>query len=55
MSAEPTLASLAAWLDGLVPPRPSELAAMEALAARTDFPIIGPACGQFCYLLARLA
>ncbi len=55
MSAEPTLASLAAWLDGLVPPRPSELAAMEALAARTDFPIIGPACGQLCYLLTRLA
>src|SRR5512134_2984733 len=44
-----------AWLDGMVPPRPSELAAMEALAARTDFPIIGPACGQLCYLLARLA
>jgi len=28
---------------------------MEAEAAETDFPIIGPASGQFCYLLARLA
>ena len=28
---------------------------MEDLAARTDFPIIGPACGQLCYLLTRLA
>lgn len=54
VSAEPTLAGLASWLDGLVPPRPPELVAMEALAARTAFPIIGPACGQLCYLLARL-
>ncbi len=55
MDRELDLASLTAWLDGLVPPRAPELAAMEALAARTDFPIIGPACGQLCYLLARLA
>lgn len=27
---------------------------MEAEAARTRFPIIGPASGQLCYLLARL-
>ena len=26
---------------------------MEAEAARTDFPIIGPVAGQLCYLLAR--
>ncbi len=45
---------LPAYLDGLVPPRPAELQAMEAEAARTDFPIIGPACGQLCYLLTRL-
>ena len=44
---------VAAHLDALVPPRPPELAAMEQEAARTDFPIIGPACGQLCYLLAR--
>jgi predicted O-methyltransferase YrrM len=49
------LRGLTAWLDGLVPRRAPELAAMEDLAARTDFPIIGPACGQLCYLLTRLA
>ena len=27
---------------------------MEAEAARTDFPIIGPAAGHFCYLMTRL-
>jgi predicted O-methyltransferase YrrM len=46
--------AVAAHLDGLVPPRPAELQAMEAEAARSDFPIIGPAAGYFCYLLARL-
>ncbi|HSA54970.1 MAG TPA: O-methyltransferase [Gemmatimonadaceae bacterium] len=44
---------VAAHLTRLVPPRPPELAAMEAEAARTGFPIIGPAAGQLCYLLAR--
>ena len=27
---------------------------MEAEAARTQFPIIGPAAGQYCYLMTRL-
>jgi predicted O-methyltransferase YrrM len=27
---------------------------MERIARRTDFPIIGPAVGQLCYLLARM-
>jgi caffeoyl-CoA O-methyltransferase len=40
-------------LESLVPPRPPELARMERLARKTDFPIIGPAVGQLCYLLAR--
>jgi predicted O-methyltransferase YrrM len=40
-------------LDALVPPRHAELVSMEAVAARTKFPIIGPAAGHFCYLLAR--
>ena len=44
---------VAEHLTRLVPPRPPELAAMEAEATRTGFPIIGPAAGQFCYLLAR--
>ena len=45
---------LAPYLDALVPERPAELRAMEELASRTDFPIIGPAAGHFCYLMARL-
>lgn len=45
---------LAAYLDNLVPSRPAEMVAMEAEAAATRFPIIGPASGQFCFLLARL-
>ena len=42
------------YLDGLVPPRQGELAEMERFGKRTGFPIIGPACGHFCYLTARL-
>ena len=45
---------LSPYLDGLVPSRPPELMAMEAEAERTKFPIIGPAAGYFCYLIARL-
>ena len=41
------------YLEALVPPRPAELARMERIAKRTSFPIIGPAVGQLCYLLAR--
>ena len=41
-------------LAGLVPERPPLLQAMEAEADRTGFPIIGPAAGNACYLLARL-
>ncbi len=42
------------YLESLVPPRPAELAAMEERARATRFPIVGPAAGQLCYLLARL-
>jgi caffeoyl-CoA O-methyltransferase len=42
------------YLNSLVPVRHPELQAMEATAERTGFPIVGPACGHFCYLLARL-
>jgi predicted O-methyltransferase YrrM len=45
---------LSSYLNGLVPPRPAEMSAMEGEAERTDFPIIGPAAGYFCYLIARL-
>src|SRR2546429_7828742 len=46
---------VATYLDALVPPRPARLAELEAEARRTGFPIIGPATGQLCYLLARLS
>jgi caffeoyl-CoA O-methyltransferase len=47
--------SLRDYLDQLVPPRHPELLAMEAYAREHDFPIIGPASGQCCYVLSRLA
>lgn len=40
-------------IEALVPDRPAEMVEMEAHAAATGFPIIGPAAGQFCYFLAR--
>jgi caffeoyl-CoA O-methyltransferase len=45
---------LQSYLDELVPDRPRELRAMEALAEAEGFPIIGPACGQVCALAARM-
>ncbi len=38
----------------LVPERPPVLLEMEQRAEDTGFPIIGPAAGHFCYLIARL-
>src|SRR5688572_13063285 len=45
---------IAKYLDSLVPERPAELRDMERVAEATKFPIIGPASGQLCYLVARL-
>jgi predicted O-methyltransferase YrrM len=42
------------YLVSLVPPREPELQKMEAYAEENDFPIIGPACGYYCYQLARM-
>src|SRR6185369_3399531 len=42
------------YLTSLVPPREKELQEMETYAAKNDFPIIGPACGYYCYQLARI-
>ena len=42
------------YLASLVPPREKELQEMEAYAEKNDFPIIGPACGYYCYQLARM-
>lgn len=43
-----------AYLESLVPPRPPELAAMEAYGRQHGFPIIGPVAGQSCYQIAKL-
>ena len=42
------------YLQSLVPERHAELRAMEERARETDFPIIGPVAGHFCYLVAKL-
>jgi len=42
------------YLATLVPPREPELQKMEEHAEKHDFPIIGPACGYYCYQLARM-
>jgi len=42
------------YLASLVPPREKEMQEMEAYAEKNDFPIIGPACGYYCYQLARM-
>ena len=42
------------YLTSLVPPREKELQEMEAYAEKHDFPIIGPACGYYCYQIARM-
>ena len=45
---------IARYLDGLVPERAAELRGMEQAAEATKFPIIGPASGHLCYLIARM-
>jgi len=45
---------VASLLEGIVPQRPPVMRDMEARARDDGFPIIGPAAGQFCYLVARL-
>lgn len=42
------------YLEQLVPARPAAIAGMEEAAATSGFPIVGPASGQFCYLVARM-
>jgi len=52
--AESYKKQLADYLNNLVPERPSEVQKMEAYAEEHGFPIIGPACGQLCYQVARM-
>jgi caffeoyl-CoA O-methyltransferase len=42
------------YLVSLVPPREMEMQEMEIYAERHDFPIIGPACGYYCYQLTHM-
>ncbi len=46
--------SVQEYITSLVPPREPELKKMEDIAEKNDFPIIGPACGYYCYQLARM-
>lgn len=46
---------LRGYLDSLVPSRPAEMRSMEDYARENAFPIVGPAAGAFCYLIAKLA
>ena len=46
--------ALAAYLEGLIPPRPPVLQEMETHARSIRFPIVGPAVGQLFYLLTRV-
>lgn len=42
------------YITSLVPPREPEVQKMEKYAEEKGFPIIGPACGYYCYQLARM-
>ena len=46
--------SVQEYITSLVPPREPELQKMEEYAEKHGFPIIGPACGYYCYQLARM-
>lgn len=47
--AKLTYTAVQDYLISLVPPREPEMQKMEKYAAKTDFPIIGPAAGYVCY------
>ncbi len=54
MATELTYDRVQDYLDSLVPHRPAEMRAMEAYASEVGFPIVGPASGYLCYLIARM-
>lgn len=45
---------LSEYLETVAPQRPAEMLRMEDYAREHDFPIIGPAAGQLCYVVARM-
>jgi caffeoyl-CoA O-methyltransferase len=54
VAREVTYDQIQDYLESLVPPRPAEMEAMEAHARDIGFPIVGPASGFICYLMARM-
>lgn len=54
MATDPVPAQVREYLDTLVPPRPAEMQIMEEYAREHQFPIIGPASGNMCYLITRM-
>jgi caffeoyl-CoA O-methyltransferase len=54
MMSEINYQTVQEYLASLVPPRELELHKMEVYAEEHGFPIIGPACGYYCYQLARM-
>ena len=50
----PLSQQLGNYLDALVPARHPELVSMEQWAKEHRFPIVGPASGNLCYLVARM-
>ena len=54
MAADFLFSDLRGYLDALVPERPPVMQRMEEYAAEHEFPIIGPAAGYFCYLVAKM-
>jgi len=52
--AKLTYPAVQQYLIDLVPAREQEMQEMEKYAAKTDFPIIGPAAGYVCYQIARM-
>src|SRR5436305_11908693 len=54
MAIDPVPQQVRDYLDSLVPPRHPELVAMEEYAREVKFPIIGPASGHMCYMIARM-
>ena len=54
MGKNMNFAEIQTYLEACVPPRPGEMQVMEAEALDTGFPIIGPASGYLCYLIARM-
>ena len=53
-STPPLSPQLGSYLDALVPARHPELVTMEQWAREHRFPIVGPASGNLCYLVARM-